>query len=95
MMDDTGSRAEHPGSDCPSHHRHNTEHLETHKRWNLEVAVLALCNKGSIFNFKKQKKPRESRTGLFRDCSEGIVKSYYLVVTEFVCGRMEKIWKQW
>lgn len=51
MMDDTGSRAEHPGSDCPSHHRHNTEHLETHKRWNLEVAVLALCNKGSIFNF--------------------------------------------
>ena len=51
MMDDTGSRADHPGSDCPSHHSHNTEHLETHKRWNLEVAVLALCNKGSIFNF--------------------------------------------
>ena len=56
--------------------------LEMHKQWNLEVAVLTLCNKGSIFNFKKQKKPRESRTGLSRDCSEGIVKSYYLVVTE-------------
>ena len=45
------------GSDCLSHHRHNIlANIETHKQLNLEVAVLPLSNKGSIFNFKKKKR---------------------------------------